>query len=74
LSRASRDYQQSACFVPLVLDAQGTSYSAARPLQTRVALIAVGDQFNQGLLDRCKVQGIDVDDALVNRDRVDCHA
>ncbi len=67
------DRQQGAAPVTLVLHEDLPGNCHARRFQSGVAVLAVGDQFDQRLFDRGEAPGVDVDDTLIHRDCVDRH-
>ncbi len=67
------DRQQRAAAVAFVLDEQLPGHLDAGRFQPGIAVVAVGEQLDQRLLDRGEASGVDVDDALIHRNCVDGH-
>ena len=72
--RLVSDNEQRTCLVPLVFGADSAGHMNAGLLHPYIAVIAVGDEFDERLLHRGKALGVDIYYALINRDRADCHA
>ncbi|MCY1422474.1 hypothetical protein D9M71_381560 [compost metagenome] len=68
------DHQHRAGLMPLVLDADLPARRCACPFHPGIAVVGVGDQFDQGLLDGSKAARVDIDHPLVHRDRGNGHA
>ena len=65
--------QQRAAPVALVLHEHAAGDLLAGALESGVAVVAVGDEFHQRLLDRGEPPRVDVDDALIDGDCIDGH-
>src|SRR5579871_3275446 len=67
------DHQQGPSLMPLILDADPAGHLSACLVQPSIAIIAVGNQFDQGFFYRSKAARIDINDPLVHRNCFNRH-
>ncbi|MOA05365.1 hypothetical protein D3C78_1249590 [compost metagenome] len=68
------NHQHRAGLMPLIVDADLAGHRRAGLFQPGIAVVSVGDQFDQGFFDGRKAPRVDIDHPLIHRDRGNGHA